>query len=232
MKLSEQHIQELYTFTRKHYVEHYDLQTELVDHLANGIEQHIAENPKLTFEEALDLEFKKFGIFGFNDVVEDRQKSLTKHYYGNIWKLFVGFFKLPKVVVTLLAIIVLYQILYYVPYKEFVFIGFFILSSPFYIYKLRSLQKYTKTRIKETNKRWMYEEIVFQMGGGSFGLTLIPQLLLHGDKLNNVVWPSMFIAVAATIMVVFTLYSYIVLVLLPKSATAYLSKMYPEYQIA
>lgn len=36
--LSKEDIQNLYTFTRQHYVEHYDLQTELVDHLANDIE--------------------------------------------------------------------------------------------------------------------------------------------------------------------------------------------------
>ena len=34
MKLTEAHIEELYAFTRKKYVEHYDVQTELVDHLA------------------------------------------------------------------------------------------------------------------------------------------------------------------------------------------------------
>ena len=39
MKLNQGLILELYAFTRKHFVEHFDLQTELVDHLANGIEQ-------------------------------------------------------------------------------------------------------------------------------------------------------------------------------------------------
>ena len=38
MKLTEEQIQQLYKFTRQHYVEHYDVQTELVDHLANDIE--------------------------------------------------------------------------------------------------------------------------------------------------------------------------------------------------
>ncbi len=36
-KLSENQIQQLYKFTEQHYVEWYDVQTELVDHLANGI---------------------------------------------------------------------------------------------------------------------------------------------------------------------------------------------------
>ena len=52
MKLTEPQIQELYAFTRQHFVEHYDLQTELVDHLANDIEQQWQVQPKLTFEDA------------------------------------------------------------------------------------------------------------------------------------------------------------------------------------
>ena len=38
MQLNESHIESLYQFTRDHFVEYYDLQTELVDHLANSIE--------------------------------------------------------------------------------------------------------------------------------------------------------------------------------------------------
>ena len=62
MKLSPEQIERLYQFTRQHYVEYYDLQTELVDHLANAIEEQWTANPKLSFEQALQVEFKKFGI--------------------------------------------------------------------------------------------------------------------------------------------------------------------------
>jgi len=55
MTLTEEHIDQLYKFTRKHFVEHYDVQTELVDHLANDIEQIWIDQPKLSFEEARDL---------------------------------------------------------------------------------------------------------------------------------------------------------------------------------
>ena len=78
MKLSAEQIERLYQFTRQHYVEYYDLQTELVDHLANAIEEQWQQNPKLSFEEALQIEFKKFGVFGFMDVVEQRQSVLNK----------------------------------------------------------------------------------------------------------------------------------------------------------
>jgi hypothetical protein len=48
-----------------------------VDHLANAIETQW-QNQKLSFNEALNKEFKKFGVFGFMDVVEKRQTVLSK----------------------------------------------------------------------------------------------------------------------------------------------------------
>jgi hypothetical protein len=46
MKLTIEQIDRLSLFTRQHYVEWYDLQSELVDHLANAIETQWQENPK------------------------------------------------------------------------------------------------------------------------------------------------------------------------------------------
>lgn len=37
--VTPEQIERLYEFTRGHYVEHCDLQSELVDHLANAIEK-------------------------------------------------------------------------------------------------------------------------------------------------------------------------------------------------
>lgn len=70
MKLTKAQIEKLYLFTRQHYVEHYDVQTELVDHLANDIESILKEKPYLSFEKARDVSFKKFGVFGFMEIVD------------------------------------------------------------------------------------------------------------------------------------------------------------------
>ena len=78
MKLTPEQIQQLYKFTREHFVEHYDVQTELVDHLANDIEQIWETQPNLSFEDARTISFKKFGVFGFMDVVGERAKALNK----------------------------------------------------------------------------------------------------------------------------------------------------------
>ena len=46
MKVSAFQIQQLYTFTQKHDVEWYDVETELVDYVVNGIENQWVINPK------------------------------------------------------------------------------------------------------------------------------------------------------------------------------------------
>lgn len=101
MKLTENQIQELYLFTRKHYVEWYDLQTELVDHLANDIETLWEQNPEVSFDKALNMTFKKFGVFGFADVIIKRQKALEKKYFGMLWVFLKEYFQFPKIISTL-----------------------------------------------------------------------------------------------------------------------------------
>src|SRR6185436_6113077 len=101
MKLIKEQIDRLYQFTIQHYVEYYDLQTELVDHLANAIEQQWQENPKISFEDALQTEFKKFGIFGFTDLVEKRRFALQEKYQKIALGYMNEFFKLPMIILTL-----------------------------------------------------------------------------------------------------------------------------------
>ena len=108
MKLTEHQIEELFKFTRKHYVYFYDVQSELVDHLANDIEEIWTEQPKLSFEQARDKSFKKFGIFGFMDVVEEKQKQMNKRYTKILWRFFKEWFTLPKVISTLSIFFVLF----------------------------------------------------------------------------------------------------------------------------
>ena len=62
MKLSEEQIEQLYAFVRKKGLMYIDLQDEMVDHLANAIEDQMTENPEITFDKALQIEYKKFGV--------------------------------------------------------------------------------------------------------------------------------------------------------------------------
>jgi len=99
-RLTNEHIEQLFAFTKKHLVEHYDVQVELVDHLANAIEDQWKANPNISFEDALEKEFKKFGVFGFSGLVEQKQAALQNHYWQIIKKEFINFFTVPRIVLS------------------------------------------------------------------------------------------------------------------------------------
>ena len=155
MKLTPNQIQQLYTFTRQHYVEHYDVQTELVDHLANDIEQIWDEHPKLSFSKARDISFKKFGVFGFMEVVDARSSALNKKYWKLVLVIFKSYFKLPQVISTFLVFITIYFSFLIVSNHKWIymFIGFGVCGV--LLIRLFQLHKLKKRRFKETNKKWL-----------------------------------------------------------------------------
>lgn len=108
MTLSEQEIEKLFRFCEKKYVRYYDLQLELVDHLAARIEEEIEKDPKLSFDGALEKVYKGFGIFGFAHIVRDREKALFKSHNRLWWKAFRSYFTLPKLALTLCLLAAFY----------------------------------------------------------------------------------------------------------------------------
>jgi len=228
MKLTTDHIQNLYKFTRQHYVEYYDLQTELVDHLANAIEEQWQENPKLSFEEALQHEFKKFGVFGFMDVVEKRQAALSKKYNKLVLKNLKTFFTIPKIISTIFSIATVYVALKFWQKDYPIFqTTFVLLAIVFFFGIIYNFQK-SKKQTRLSGKKWMFEELIFRFYGMSVFINLPIQLAIHlkGDNYAN--WLLVLISFFIVLLV---LVAYIVLILIPSNAEEYLKETYPEYKL-
>ena len=183
MKISAQKIDQLYKFTRQHYVEYYDLQTELVDHLANAIEIELAQNPKLNFEEALQIEFKKFGVFGFMDVVEERQKALSKKHNKLVWHHFRAFFSVPKIMLTAFLIFSLFYFIKIFHFIEFIYMIFVIVLIITFISLYHSNKK-IKKRKQKTGKIWLFQQIIFGYGAFS-GVLMLPFHFLNMFSSNQ-----------------------------------------------
>ncbi|UFH36224.1 hypothetical protein [Flavobacterium acetivorans] len=232
MKLTAEQIDQLYLFSRQHYVEYYDLQTELVDHLANAIETQWLENPELTFDEALNIEFKKFGIFGFMDVVENRQCVLNKKYNKLVFKHFKQFFAIPKIVLTIAMTLLLFSILKVTTYKEWIIIGFYLVLISFTFYEMIGNRKKRNKKKQSKDKKWLFEEIINQYGT-LFGAILVPfnfllQLINHVDSiLSNDYW----ILGLSFVSILFSLLLFIIFKVIPSKATEYLLDTYPEYKL-
>lgn len=107
MKLSENQIGELFDFTKKKLVFFYDLQVELVDHLASHIEELMEKNKSLSFDKALQEVYAEFGIFGFSHIVREKELQLRKRHRKLLVHEIVSLFHWPNIIkmITLFALI-------------------------------------------------------------------------------------------------------------------------------
>lgn len=221
-KISAEQMDMLFEFTRKHYVEYYDVQCELVDHLANAIEERWQMQPDLGFNEALHFEFKKFGIFGFTRIVEQRQGALTKKYGNLTWAYLKEYLRLPKILLTLLLVALAYKL------GRFNMIAYSVLLSGVVmlgIVKLIILNVKYRRKVKKTGKKWLYETLIMR----STGFMVAPyQILYHVYRENP---SALLMWIMSALFIIFTLYTYITLYLIPSKAEEHLLKTYPEYNM-
>lgn len=228
MKLTEPQIQQLYTFTQKHYVDWYDVQTELVDHLANGIEEHLEQNPNTTFESALNSEFKKFGIMGFNDVIEEKTKVLNKYYRTLVWKYFKDFFKLPKIILILFLIWGYYQLLIALPGRIWVVGPTGVLLFIIPIWKIYQQSQIIKKIKKQTDKKWLFDNVSLQLGGFIHFLQIVLQVgFLNSDG----IWSNTSNLIFSVAIVLFSLALYAAIYIVSPKLRKEMALQHPEYKL-
>lgn len=234
MKLSESQIQELYSFTVKHYVLHYDLQTELVDHLANGIEEQWAKNPEISFKNALLKEFRKFGVGGFEKVIRKRKMTMEKRYWRLIFRFYKDFFRFPRIVLTIGLVFLLTTVFKLTAhdYKYDLFLtGMFIIILVSMVELLKN-RKHNELERTGYEKKWMLKDQIYSFGNIVNALNCIP-IVMNIPMIRNL-FPmnSLWIDIVfAIILVAMILLTYTSLVILPKKAEELLAETYPEYKM-
>lgn len=229
-KLTAAQIERLYAFTRQHFVEHYDLQTELVDHMANAIEARWEEQPSLDFEKALQMEFKKFGVFGFMDVVEKRQRALSKKYNKLVWKYFLEFFRLPKIVFTLLLAAVYFAILDAVPFKHLFIVTSVGVLMAVSLWLAVRLKLAGRKRSREQGKKWLFEEIIFN--AGVFSFLIFPQISNYIYMASGYAFENGYVRAGFSVFFVLAaVIQYVMLFKIPQQAEKHLKDTYPEYTL-
>ncbi len=158
-KLTPEQIDSLFELCEFHNVHYYDVQLELVDHLASAIEQKWETDPELSFEEAVFLVCEQFGVDAFfhssyesllppisgkqnnrksefEAIVEAKEKELRRKYDRLQWKYIGEFFKLPKIFLTIAITFVLFFVFKFSNNNIVVCYciqGFYILSFAIYL---------------------------------------------------------------------------------------------------
>ncbi len=228
MKLNENHIEQLYKFTREHFVYHYDVQTELVDHLANDIEEIWEAQPQFTFEQARDISFKKFGVFGFMDVIEQKQKAMYKRYWNILWRYTKEWFTFPKAVTTG-VVFMLFFILLQLKYSfEILFISFLCLAA----YDIFRHIKNKKKKKTKKEKRWLLQEMIGETRSGFSFLTFVNVFnIINIFKLDFSTFSFSWIAFVAALATFLCIVFYVSSIVLPKKSEELLAETYPEYKM-
>lgn len=138
-QLTSDETDQLFQFCRKHYVYHYDVQIELVDHLASAIENQWEDDSEQSFEKALHNSFRKFGITGFSKVKTEKEKALRRKYNRLLWKYLLEFYRLPKIIMTFAFTIVLYALIKVVDDTLWILLPYFgslTIAIIYYYYKI------------------------------------------------------------------------------------------------
>lgn len=231
MKLTQTQIENLYKFTRKHYVYHYDVQSELVDHLANDIEEIWQEYPTISFKDARDKSFKKFGVFGFMDVIEAKQKQMNKRYRKILWRFFSDWFALPKVMTTLAVFLSLFMVLK-IQYSEYLILGSLIILIIFDFIKQTKAKKNQKKKETKKEKIFLLEAMIGNTRQGFTGVAFIN--IFNTVNLVKVPFSSLenhwllLISFSATLLLILF---YVTAYLIPQKAEELLIETYPEYKL-
>lgn len=229
IEISTSQIGELYQFTRKHFVEHYDVQTELVDHLANDIEHIWSENPNISFDTAKMMAFKKFGVFGFMEIVEEKTKAMTRTYWKIMWRFAKEWFQLPKLIITMASIYFFYILLKF-EYGTMMCVSIEIVLLVFLIVKQIKYKKIIKAKQKKSKKRWMLEDLIIGVGDSNGVISLMN--FFNIINLQNLSTESSVMQfVLAVFFTTSILFLYISLMVLPPKAQQLLEEQYPEYKL-
>ena len=233
MKLSESQIKELYAFVRKNHVEHYDLQTELVDHLANGIEAQWVTNDKVPFKEALANEFKKFGHFGFRSIIKKRKKVMLKKYRSLILRFYKEYFQLPKILLVIGFSLLLFIFLQFLnPMYKLFGVTLLFFGAGFYcaFYAKKNRAVY-ENKIVTNQKRWMLEEKIYSLGEWSL-LAMFPGHICNLSVSSNYTLTDPFLEFGICVFTVcYLTLSYVMVFVIPKKAEELLAETYPEYKL-
>ncbi|WP_026776078.1 hypothetical protein [Polaribacter sp. Hel_I_88] len=231
MKLTNPQIENLYKFTRQHYVYHYDVQTELVDHLANDIEEIWQAQPDLSFINARDKSFKKFGIFGFMDVVEAKQKQMNKRYWKILLRFAKEWFTLPKIITTALIFLGFFIVLQ-IPYSEFILLGTLLIVIIFEMIMIYKVRKERKKKEKNNEKIFLLEEMIGTTKNGFTVMALVNLFnIINLTNFNFLEMETYLLVIISFILTVLCILFYVSNYVIPEKAEELLQETYPEYKI-
>jgi hypothetical protein len=113
MKLTTEQIEYVQNYIISKDIKYYELQIELTDHMVTSMEEFWKKDPELTFHQVKYYAEDKFDRNGFNAIEKERMLILQKEYNSSRLKMVKAYLSFPKIIGTVLAVLVIYKISFY-----------------------------------------------------------------------------------------------------------------------
>ena len=111
MELSKEQLLQIDNYIYVCGIKYYDVRTEIVDHFANILEQKLDKNPDLDFKQEIINIHKNFSDSGFQKLLKEKTRSVTKKFYKQSLQHLLTFFKFPKIIVSGFLFLILFQMM-------------------------------------------------------------------------------------------------------------------------
>lgn len=161
IELTNEQVQQLFAFTEKHCVRHYDLQAELVDHLADAVTTLMSEAAApISFEEALAKVYASFGVMGFAPIIASKERAVLQWSNTQKWALVKGYFTWPKAAFMFMLASVIAVMPRLLPYNA-LRIVFAACLAAFFIWEVVSTLGIYKKRNTQLHKLLLTQNIFY-----------------------------------------------------------------------
>ena len=233
-KITQKETEKLFLFCEKHYVDYYDLQIELVDHLASAIEEQWEKDYGLDLNKALLNTFGKFGITGFGKIKQQKEKELRQKYNRLLWKYLLEFYRLPKIIMTLTFTIVLFTLFQIEENSLWILVPYFTvitIAIIFYFYKIFPREFKVKTKL---GKSFMILNKLKEVQFLVFLVVLIPFQIANFWNIFNINWignSDLGLFIIALLIVTFTIILYGQLMFIPKKIKEHFMEQFGEFAV-
>jgi len=225
-KLTTAQIEELHEYCYFRQVKYYEVQVELVDHMASAIEKMWETQPEITFVDAMFKVGEQMGgDWGFANIAYEKEKTIRRRYRCQIWQFIGSFCLFPKIVLTVLMMAITYLIVCHVKESYWIFIalGTILLFYPA-VDEIFISAKKVKLELpkypfltKEATRRVFASNLVIQ----SFLFISIMSNHVHNQQIFSILF--------AFVYVFFFIWFYAETVYIRRKALEYLAEQFPQF---
>ena len=230
-KLTEEQVTKLFAFCRKNEIYAYDLQIEIVDHLASSIEEQWQQNPELSFGWALKNAKQKFGKNGLKQLEHKIRRQLRRNFNLILWNYFLQYFRWPKLVITVALFLSVLTLLRITPNNHWVIMAIAVSISVFSIYYHYFVFPKELDIIPPAQKQFEILDYLQNINAKIGGIIQLPLFLIGASKeMNlrslNTLKAEILISILFSLLLVF-LYGHFFF--LPQKIREYFYKNYFEF---